>query len=280
MDALDVQFILLSFKKVFGEEKVLSRDKSLINMELDIYVPDYNIAIEPGNWWLHKKSVNRDGKKRDLCRQKQVELITVYDNYPNDEKPPFKDNCLVYTGDYNKDDHSNIRNLVKTILRSISVDLNFSEEDWDEIERKSYENALSKTHSDFIVELSAVNPTIQVLGKYHNANRRILVRCSICGWEWNAVPANLLRGDGCRKCGTRKAHNRFIKSQDEFIELLKASNPTVEIIGEYCGRHKPVRARCKLCGFEWEPVASSLIRGSSHKGATSMHKALNDLTGY
>ena len=61
------QFIKGSFEKALGEDSVLSRDKTAIGMELDIYIPSFKIAIEPGNWLLHKKSLNRDKTKRERC---------------------------------------------------------------------------------------------------------------------------------------------------------------------------------------------------------------------
>ena len=100
----------------------------------------------------------------------------------------------------------------------------------------------------------------------------MLVKCENCGYEWNAVPASLLAGDGCRKCGTIKAHEKFIKKQNEVIKELYKLNPNVEILREYKGRHKKIKARCKICGYEWEPVVSSLLRGSSHKNSKSIHK--------
>lgn len=266
------QFILLSFRKAIGPDKVLSRNRDLIGMEIDIYIPELCIAIEPGNWFLHEKSIERDNKKRELCKQKHINLITIYDKYPCDKEPPFKDNCFVFPEDYNKADHSNIRNLVQLLFQKANVDYSFSEADWDEIEETAYSNALSKTHDLFIKQLEEINPTIQVLGKYQNTNKRLLVKCMVCGYEWNAIPASLLSGDGCRKCGSKAAHKHFVKSQEDFVKEVEKVNPTVEVIGKYCGRHSPVKARCRICGFEWEPKASSLLRGSSHKGALTLHK--------
>ena len=269
------QFILSSFQKALGKEKVLSRDRSLIGMELDVYIPELSLAIEPGNWHLHKRSINRDCQKRELCKQKQVSLITIYDMYPIDKEPPFSNDCFVFSEDYNKSDHTNIRELVKTLFDRANIDCFFTENDWVQIESEAYNNALSKTHESFINELKTISPTIQVLDKYQNSNKRILVRCNVCNYEWNAVPANLLNGDGCKKCGTKKAHQKYIKPQKDFVQEVNRVNPSIEIIGDYTGRHKPVKARCTICGYVWEPKASSLLRGSSHKGAISIHKSIN-----
>ena len=68
----------------------------------------------------------------------------------------------------------------------------------------------------------------------------------------------------------------FIKDDKTIINDLKKKNPNIEVIGKYTGRHNPIRVKCKRCGFEWEPIFSSLLRGSSHKNAKSMHKDINN----
>ena len=120
--------------------------------------------------------------------------------------------------------------------------------------------------------MKVVHPNIKILGQYVNSSKQIQVQCMVCNYVWNGVPSNMLAGDGCRKCGTIKAHKSFVKSTDDFIKELSEKNPNVEILGEYCGRHKPIRSKCRICGFEWNPIAGSLLRGCNHKGSKGMHK--------
>ena len=87
------QFIYHSFVRVLGESKVLSRDKTAIGAELDIYIPELKAAIEPGSWYWHKNLVARDRKKHRICNEKGIKLVTIYDHYDN-ETLPF-DNCFV-----------------------------------------------------------------------------------------------------------------------------------------------------------------------------------------
>ena len=136
----------------------------------------------------------------------------------------------------------------------------------------AYENSKAKTHEDFIETMSKLHPTIEVIGKYVNANKRILVRCGTCGFEWDGVPASMLAGDGCRKCGTKLAHKSFVKEQEIFEEQVRKANPDIEVVGEYTGRHNTVEAKCRICGYTWKPRASSLLRGSNHKGWKTIHK--------
>ena len=69
---------------------------------------------------------------------------------------------------------------------------------------------------------------------------------------------------------------KFLKKDNDVINELLAKNPNVEIIGKYNGRHNPIKAKCKICGYIWEPTVSSLLRGSSHKNSKSMHKKCFD----
>lgn len=265
------QFIYESLKAVLGEQSVLSRDRKTIGKELDIIIPERSIAFEPGNWFLHEKRIEKDRTKRELCKEKGIRLITIYDNYPEHKLPPFETDCIVFSGDYNTDDHKHIKKLVIELLDIIGVAINLDDIGWEHIEMRAYMNSLSRTHDDFVKNLKSINPDITVLGEYKNTNKRLTVKCNTCGFTWEAVPANLLAGDGCRKCGTIKAHQRLLKAQDVFVKQISLVNPEIEITGVYTGRHSPVKARCKVCGYEWEPIASSLLRGSSHKGAKSKH---------
>lgn len=268
------QFIRLSFIKVLGEESVLSRDRTTIGMELDIYIPSLKFAIEPGNWYLHQKSLQRDSAKRKLCSEKGIKLATIYDKFPTDLIPPFTENCFTFKEDLNRADHTLIKGLIYSLFKMVNIAAEFSDSDWDNIENAAYVNAKAKTHEDFLEELRLHHPNIEAIEKYQNSNKRILVQCKKCGYEWKAVPANLLAGDGCKKCGTKKAHKNFVKSQEEFEQQVAKANPDIQIIGKYTGRHNTVRAKCRICGYEWDAIASSLLRGSNHKGWKTMHQYL------
>ena len=266
------QFILKSFCKILGDKAVLSRDKSLIQMELDIYIPEKKVAIEPGNWFLHQSSLARDAQKRNLCNQKGVTLITIYDKYPLNKELPFDSNCFVFNGDYAHENHCHIKVLVQALMKILQLPCCFTEEDWLDIEKEAYESSRTIKEKEFMKRLSEKNPTIQVCGEYRGKNSKIKVKCSKCLYEWTTTPERLLSGDGCKKCGVKKAHAKMLKSQDEFQKEVNDANPNIDIIGQYMGRHNKVAVRCKICGYEWQARASSLLRGSNHKGAKAIHK--------
>lgn len=70
-------------------------------------------------------------------------------------------------------------------------------------------NMFSKSHAEYVRELSVVNSNLEVLGEYINAKIPILHRCKIDGYEWEAAPSNILSGQGCPKCQTSKGEKQI-----------------------------------------------------------------------
>lgn len=71
-----------------------------------------------------------------------------------------------------------------------------------------------KTTEEFKQEIKEINDNIEILGKYTNDRTKIKVRCKIDGYEWEAIPNNLLGGQGCPKCNESKGEKRIAKYLD------------------------------------------------------------------
>lgn len=48
--------------------------------ELDIYLPEYNLAIEYNGEYWHKNSQALDNLKKRLCKDLNIKLLTVWEN--------------------------------------------------------------------------------------------------------------------------------------------------------------------------------------------------------
>lgn len=57
-----------------------------------------------------------------------------------------------------------------------------------------------KTHEQYVIDVTNINPDIEVKGKYINSSTPILHMCKLCGHMWNARPYNILSGKGCPMC--------------------------------------------------------------------------------
>ena len=88
-------------RKIFQDDEVIfhHRPEWLQGLEIDIFIPRYNLAIEyqgkqhfqPVEHWGGKQALlklqKRDKKKADLCTQNDIELITInYDETLSEER--------------------------------------------------------------------------------------------------------------------------------------------------------------------------------------------------
>ena len=51
------------------------------------------------------------------------------------------------------------------------------------------------------------------------------------------------------------------RSHDDFVNIVKLKNPTVEIVGVYTKAQDRIAVKCKECGNEWETSISNRVMG-------------------
>lgn len=112
--------------------------------------------------------------------------------------------------------------------------------------------AQTKTHMNFVEELNKLNPNIEVQSEYKGAREKIILRCKIDNYIWEAIPTNVLRGSACPKCNASRGEknigkylkNNFIqhKTQHKFKDCKYKSKlvfdfylPKLNIAIEYDG---------------------------------------------
>lgn len=78
------------------------------------------------------------------------------------------------------------------------------------------------THEVFLQRLSVKNPNIEPLEEYKGYAVNIMCRCKICGNEWLAAPANLLRGRDCPKCSRKRGYAKMAETKREYWRQKKA----------------------------------------------------------
>ena len=113
------------------------------------------------------------------------------------------------------------------------------------------------THEEYVKQLSEINPDIEVVGRYEKSDIPLRFRCKTCGYEWEVKAYNLLRGTGCPKCNIT---NRT-KTREQFVREVRVISPSIEVNGEYVNTHTPIACRCGVCGYEWNPCPSVLLKG-------------------
>ena len=115
---------------------------------------------------------------------------------------------------------------------------------------------LTMPYDDYTYRLQQLNPNIICIGKYTCATSHVLHKCLIDGYEWMAVPSQILNGRGCPKCA-----NQVKRTQEAFVEDIHRINPDIEVLGEYVSAKTKVAYRCMVCGNIWEAMPESTLAG-------------------
>ncbi len=114
-----------------------------------------------------------------------------------------------------------------------------------------------RTTKEYKEDLLKVKPNIEVLEEYVNLKTKIKHKCKICGYEWNALPDNLLHNkNGCPKCG-----NKAPLTKDEICQRIQSIDSDIEFIGKYLGYAKKCLFKCKICGNEWWAKPNNILFG-------------------
>jgi len=129
-------------------------------------------------------------------------------------------------------------------------------------------SSVKKSPSWFAEQLKDKNPYVEQLSQYVSMDKKIKVRCKLCGKDFESRAQDLLQGHFCRECAIAKFSQGRLQSHSWFIDNLKKYNPNyknIDIMSQYEGRSKPIKCKCKKCSYEWETRASFLIdkRGGS-----------------
>lgn len=278
------QFVCVALEKLFGEENVKNRDRQSIGMELDIVYGPY--AWELGSWAWHgtARKIERDREKRCRCKEKGIELFTVYDSCKGDIPPDVLKECLCFDFDlWSETDHKTLKRLCTSWAHNLGRNIDIDSFDWTAVESEAVSRCRAISESQFTNELDIVsNSSIALKSRFICLTGYVLVECRTCGTEWKTKPFLLLNGHGCPKCARKRAvENRTgktaLRSNRQFLDALQAQNNHFSseeflVISPYAGCDKPIACRCNICGHGWTTTPSTLLRKNTGCPACG-HKA-------
>lgn len=246
-------------------------------MELDVYIPSINYAIEyDGEAWHKKDKIIREEIKYNKCKEKGIKLIRLREKMPK---------LGSYAADYQWGTeklykHKNLEYIIKEVLRHINfsngwmkkcpIDVN--------IERDRYEiqNYKLKLKKDSFLEKYP-----QIAKEWHptkngnlkpgmfksRSDQKFWWKCPVCGCEYESTIGHRTYGTGCPKCAIekvtqikRKAVNMIdpntgmvvstFRSISEASRQMKINNSNISMVCK--GR------RSKAGGYCWSYVKTNL----------------------
>lgn len=116
--------------------------------------------------------------------------------------------------------------------------------------------AKKKTHEQYVEEVKNINPNIKVIERYNGVNTKILHKCLLDDYEWQATPHNILKGRSCPKCS-----KHIKRTQDMYKKELSIINPNIEVIGEYITNVTPILHKCIIHNIKWNATPSNILCG-------------------
>lgn len=117
------------------------------------------------------------------------------------------------------------------------------------------------TINEYTERLAQINPRIEFIGDYKNANTRALHLCKVCGYEWMAYPSNVLSGKGCKRCFDKISADIRRKTHEVYVAQVNSINTNIAVLGEYVNARIPIKHKCRICGHEWNVSPDSILQG-------------------
>lgn len=111
-------------------------------------------------------------------------------------------------------------------------------------------------------KVKEVNPSVEIIGQYTTQKEKILVGCNVCNYQWYTPAGVILGGHSCPKCSHAQGASKIKKSRDVFVKELSATNPNIQILGDYINDSTKVKCKCCKCNQEWNATPNNLLRGS------------------
>lgn len=122
-----------------------------------------------------------------------------------------------------------------------------------------------KTNDAFVQELRQWLPHITPLDKYVNNRTKIRFKCKKHNEVFMSTPKQILKNkSGCPKCQSETRRNNLLRTNAEFLQLLKRKNIDVVPLETYRGGSTPILFRCS-CGDLWRTTPERVLLGNHCK---------------
>lgn len=108
------------------------------------------------------------------------------------------------------------------------------------------EKCVKKTHEQFMEEILAIRPNINITGIYQGCNIPIQWFCEE-GHECYTSPKMLKKGYGCRTCKYISMKQNRMVTQEEIEKRIYDVNPNIRVTGKYLGQKERLECQCLLC---------------------------------
>ena len=122
-----------------------------------------------------------------------------------------------------------------------------------------------KTKEEYIEQLKIKNPDVELIGDYIDDHTKVLHRCNKHNVLWDMSPNKALQGRGCKDCGRERYRNKRTKSEEQYIQELSITNPTIKLCGKYINNRTSIEHYCEIHDFIFSINPTDALRGNGCK---------------
>ena len=81
------QVFFFGAKLLFLDYEIDNRHRTNFGREIDVYIPELQLGLEPGSWFWHGDKIEKDISKIEECAEHGINLIVIYEDCKLDEHP-------------------------------------------------------------------------------------------------------------------------------------------------------------------------------------------------
>ena len=276
------QFLFFYISKIFLDSinryKICTKNNG--NLEIDIFIPSLNLAIEYDGYFYHKNRKKQDEEKNFELQQLGIKLFRIRENNgPNKQLPKIKKYGSVEMQVNAEKDaelievikylfENLIGDLDKSLLGKMGININrdcmaiYSLAKKNEKERSLaflYPDIAKEWHKEKNGEYTAWNVS-------PGSIKRVWWKCNSCTKEWEATIYKRIRGQNCQYCkGNKAGPVRSLLTERPNVAAMWHSKKNGLLTPEDVlpGSNAEAWWFCSKCNQEWkEPIH----RRSSKKG--------------
>ncbi|MBP5275624.1 MAG: zinc-ribbon domain-containing protein, partial [Lachnospiraceae bacterium] len=257
------QAIFYYISRLFPD--ALNGDIGAIGIELDIYIPSINCAIEYDGYRWHQNKEN-DKTKNDLCAEKGIKLIRI-----REEGLPFYDNCICIRRE-NRKNIDSLNDVIKAIIKTLgsnylgSIDVSKDESSiLDSYIFQEKEKSLGALFPEVAKEWHPTKNGLLTPYSFSYGSKKRMWWLGKCGHEWQAsIGERTVRGYGCPICSGRQVYSGINDLEtfngDIAREWDNEKNGDITPNQVTIGSSKKVWWKCQY-GHEWLSSVISRVQG-------------------
>lgn len=117
------------------------------------------------------------------------------------------------------------------------------------------------TQNEYIQMVQENNKYVDIVGKYTGMKNKISCRCKICGGHYEAAAYDVKIGKKHRDCASKISGTERLKSNDTFIEEIRAILPYISLLEPYAGAHKKILCCCAVHNEVFKSAPTKLLAG-------------------